>query len=126
MRLLADADASSGAVSITSGSIAAGLPNTKPHFHRLSWEVFYVVDGGLEMRFEDATEVVRAGGLVAVPPGVVHSFGATADGDVQLLVFITPGVQRFDYFRMLPKILRDEIPPDELAAIHDKYDVNFV
>ncbi|GAB3751093.1 cupin domain-containing protein [Microlunatus parietis] len=125
MRLLADSDASEGAFSISSGTIAAGADNAKPHFHKASWEVFCIIDGTLEMLLDDELVTVGGGGLVAVPPGVVHAFGATSDSPVSAFVFITPGVNRFDYFRVLPKILRGEIPEQELAEMHRTYDVHF-
>jgi quercetin dioxygenase-like cupin family protein len=126
MRLLADSDASQGAFSISSGTIAAGADNARPHFHKVSWEVFCIIDGALEILLDDSLVTVEGGGLVAVPPGVVHAFGATPESPVEAFVFITPGVQRFDYFRVLPKILRGEIPPAELASMHETYDVHFV
>jgi quercetin dioxygenase-like cupin family protein len=126
MRLLADSDVSAGAFSISSGTIAAGADNAKPHFHKRSWEVFYIIDGAMEMLLGDEVVTIERGGLAAVPPGVVHAFGATPAAPVEGLVFVTPGVQRFDYFRLLPKILRGEIPEQELQEMHQKYDVHFV
>jgi quercetin dioxygenase-like cupin family protein len=126
MRLLADADASQGVFSISSGTIAAGADNARPHFHKISWEVFCITDGALEILLDDELVTVEAGGMAAVPPGVVHAFGATPDAPVEAFVFITPGVNRFDYFRVLPKILRGEIPEQELAEMHQTYDVHFV
>ncbi|GAB3418119.1 cupin domain-containing protein [Flindersiella endophytica] len=126
IRLRADSDASQGAFSISSGTIAAGADNARPHFHKASWEVFCIVDGALEILLDDELVTVSGGGLVAVPPGVVHAFGATPGSRVDAFVFITPGVQRFDYFRVLPKILSGEIPEAELASMHEKYDVHFV
>lgn len=125
MRLLADADASDGALSISSGTIAAGADNALPHFHKRSWEVFYILDGTFEILLDDRIATVEAGGLVAVPPGVVHAFGATAAGPVEAVVFITPGVSRFDYFRVLPKVLRGEFSKSELDAMHETYDIHF-
>ncbi|ADD41574.1 cupin domain-containing protein [Stackebrandtia nassauensis] len=126
MNLLADADVSDGAFSISSGTITAGADNARPHFHRRSWEVFCVVDGTLELLLDDEIVRVEAGGIAAVPPGVTHAFGATPQADVSALVFITPGVRRFDYFRLLPAILRGEIPKAELDDMHHRFDVHFV
>lgn len=126
MRLLADSDVSGGVFSISSGIIAAGADNAKPHLHRTSWEVFCIIDGTLEILLDDDLVSVGGGGLVAVPPGVVHAFGATPDSPVEAFVFITPGVNRFDYFRLLPRILHGELPEHELAQLHETYDVHFV
>ena len=126
MNLLADADVTNGAVSITSGTIVAGADNAKPHLHQQSWEVFVILSGKLQLLLDDEVVTVGGGGLVAVPPGVVHAFGATPESDVQAVVFVTPGVRRFDYFRLLPRILAGEIPQAELEEMHRTYDVHFV
>ncbi|GAB2612093.1 cupin domain-containing protein [Streptomyces capparidis] len=125
MRLLADSDASDGAMSVSGGTIPAGAAAAKPHLHRRSWETFYIIDGALEMLLDDEMVTVGAGGLISVPPGVVHAFAATAEGPVEALVFITPGVRRFDYFRVLPKVLSGELSPQQLDAMHETYDVHF-
>ncbi|MFG2296342.1 cupin domain-containing protein [Streptomyces sp. NPDC048603] len=125
MRLLADSDAFGGALSVSSGRIAAGTALAKPHLHVRSWEVFHVLDGALEMLLDEEVVTVGRGGLVAVPPGVVHAFGAAPDGPAELLVLITPGVRRFDYFRALPRVLRGELAPEELAGMQEVYDVHF-
>jgi mannose-6-phosphate isomerase-like protein (cupin superfamily) len=126
MNLLADADVTDGAVSISSGRIVAGADNARPHFHQRSWEIFAILTGRLQLLLDDEVVTVGGGGLVAVPPGVVHAFGATPEEDVEAIVFVTPGVQRFDYFRLLPRILAGEIPPAELEEMHRTYDVHFV
>src|SRR5690606_40964224 len=38
---------------------------------------------------------------------------------------ISPGVARFDYFRMLPKVLRGEYSKSELDAMHERFDIHF-
>jgi quercetin dioxygenase-like cupin family protein len=126
MNLLADADVTDGAVSITSGTIAAGADNARPHFHQRSWEIFAIQSGKLQLLLDDEVVTVGGGGLVAVPPDVVHAFGATPEEEVRAVVFVTPGVQRFDYFRLLPRILAGEIPQAELEEMHRTYDVHFV
>ncbi|MEU5879024.1 cupin domain-containing protein [Spirillospora sp. NPDC047279] len=126
MRLLADAHASGGAMSISTGVIPAGADGAKPHFHALSWEVFYLLDGTLEILLGEDVTTVERGGLVAVPPRLPHAFGAAPGASAEALVFITPGVDRFDYFRVLPRVLRGELPAGSLAEMHERYDVHFV
>lgn len=61
--------------SLTYASRAAGERVTAPHIHRHT-EAFYVLDGALtfEVGAERETITLGAGGFVAVPPGVAHSF----------------------------------------------------
>ena len=62
-------------VSLTYARRAAGERVTEPHAHRHT-EAFYVLEGELafEVGAERETITVGAGGFVAVPPGVAHSF----------------------------------------------------
>lgn len=53
MHLLADADVTDGAVSISSGTIAAGADNARPHSHQRSWEIFAIRRGALQLLLGD-------------------------------------------------------------------------
>lgn len=67
-------------LSLTYASRASGERVTDPHVHQHA-EAFYVLEGELifEVGAEGETITVGAGGFVAAPPGVAHSFG-TASG----------------------------------------------
>jgi uncharacterized protein (TIGR03086 family) len=107
-RLLLDADATGGAISahhvrLTDGALGAG-----PHRHTIYSEAFYVVDGTLDLFAGEELTRAAAGDLAVVPPGVVHAFGASAGCDAEVLVFITPGVERFEFFRQVGRVLAGE------------------
>jgi quercetin dioxygenase-like cupin family protein len=67
-------------VSLTYARRAAGERVTTPHMHEHT-EAFYVLDGELafEVGAERQTITIGAGGFLAAPPGVAHSF-RTAGG----------------------------------------------
>lgn len=67
-------------LSLTYARRAAGERVTDPHVHRHA-EAFYVLEGELafEVGAERETITIGAGGFVAVPPGVAHSY-RTAGG----------------------------------------------
>ena len=67
-------------LSLTYASRAAGERVTDPHVHQHT-EAFYVLEGELtfEVGAERETITIGAGGFVATPPGVAHSF-RTAGG----------------------------------------------
>lgn len=75
-----------------------------------------------------AAEVVElpAGGLVVVPPRLPHAFGAAAGTGADLLAVLTPGVERFGYFRRLARVQHGLEPFDGLRSEQDRYDVHFV
>jgi mannose-6-phosphate isomerase-like protein (cupin superfamily) len=63
-----------------------------PHVHREHTDAFYVLDGELTFAVGPQGERVRmaAGGFVAVPPNVVHSFANEGDVDARYLNFHAP------------------------------------
>lgn len=63
---------------------------------------------------------------VVIPAGVRHAFAAAPDTFADVFVTLVPGVERFGYFRLLPEILRGNLPDEEVARVHEQYDVNFV
>ena len=56
------------------------------HVHRDADEVFYVVEGTLEVTCADDTWTVGPGSVVFLPRGVPHGFVASADGPARTLL----------------------------------------
>lgn len=58
-------------------SVATGLlrPRQKalPHFHAMSEEIYFILQGGGRVRVGDSFEDIREGEAVFVPKGVVHA-----------------------------------------------------
>lgn len=57
-----------------------------------------------------------------VPPGLTHAFAAAPGEDAEILVVITPGVERFEYFRHLERIAYGKVPPESLLDVQELYD----
>jgi hypothetical protein len=60
-----------------------------------------------------------------VPPGLAHAFAARAGADTDLLIVITPGVERFEYFRHLARIVTGEVSPESLLEVQERYGTCF-
>ncbi|MET8798013.1 cupin domain-containing protein [Nocardia sp. NPDC004568] len=97
-----------------------------PHYHVPSTELFYMLTGIAEFFLDGAPATVPAGSLVVIPPGMPHAFGAAPGSPVDLLIVLTPGVQRFDYFRHLGRIQRGHADFDILLPEQQRYDVHFL
>lgn len=125
VRLLADSSATGGALSAQRVTPPHGANGATPH-HERSAEMFYVLDGAAE--FLAGEEVVTAGqgDLVVVPPRRPHAFAAAPGCDTDLLVVITPGVERFEYFRHLQRIALGEPSPESLLEVQERYDNHFL
>jgi quercetin dioxygenase-like cupin family protein len=74
-------------LSLTSASRTAGERVTDPHVHQHT-EAFYVLEGELafEVGAERETITIGAGGFVAAPPGVAHSFRTAGDHPARWLI----------------------------------------
>ncbi|MEW2132126.1 cupin domain-containing protein [Streptomyces sp. NPDC005435] len=126
VRLLADSSASGGALSTVRVTLAEGADGARPHVHHHSAEMFYVLDGAAEVLSGDDVVTAGRGDLVIVPPDRPHAFAAVPGSRVDLLVVITPGVERFEYFRHLQRIRLGELTPESLLEVQERYDNHFL
>lgn len=124
--LFADAAATGGAASVQRVHLPAGADGAAPHFHTASTEIFYVLDGRLQMLAGDDVIAVSAGELAVIEPRTVHAFAATASSPATALIVLTPGVERFGYFRLLRDVALGAAGPADLLAAQDRYDNHFV
>ncbi|QFZ72159.1 cupin domain-containing protein [Streptomyces fagopyri] len=119
--LLADG----GAVSASRLTLTTGADGAPPHHHKLSHELFYVLDGTMLFRLGDTLTTVRKGGLVVIPPGLPHVFGAAEGESADVVVVLSPGIERFGYFEQLAAISRGEAEFASLLPEQNRYDVHF-
>jgi hypothetical protein len=74
----------------------------------------------------DFRESASRGDVVVVPPGLAHAFAAAPGHDADILIVITPGVERFEYFRHLERIAYGKVPPESLLDVQELYDTYFL
>lgn len=125
IRLLADSSATGGALSSQRVTLLDGANGATPHHHTKSAEMFYLLDGTAQLLSGDQVITAERGDLVIVPPNVDHAFAAAPGHDADLLIVITPGVERFEYFRHLERIAYGKEPPESLADVQELYDNYF-
>jgi len=73
---------------------AVDIDGAEPHYHKISTELYYVVEGEGTVTLDGQVHSVRKGSLVHIPPGVVHS----AAGRVRVLVVGIPDIAEGDYY----------------------------
>ncbi|MEZ6072207.1 MAG: cupin domain-containing protein [Pirellulales bacterium] len=73
---------------------AVDIDGARPHYHKRSTELYYVLEGEGAVTLDGIEQDVRKGTLVHIPPGVVH--GAT--GRMRVLVIGIPDIADDDYF----------------------------
>ncbi len=126
MTLLADVSQTDGHLSTNRASLGRGRDGATPHFHTASAEMFFMLDGELEVLQDDEVVTVRTGDMLFVPPHTTHAFGASSRSGADVLIVFTPGVERFEYFRMIDRIRRGEASPAEILASQERFDNHFV
>ena len=79
-------------LTITHACYAAGEHVAGPHIHHQHTDAFYVLEGKLifEIGPEAETISVSAGGFVAAPPGLAHSFRVADSGPARWLTIHAP------------------------------------
>lgn len=126
IRLLADSSATGGALSAQHVTLTDGADGARPHHHAGSAELFYMLDGAAQLLSDDQVVTAERGDLVIVPPGLAHAFAAAPGHDADILIVITPGVERFEYFRHLERIAYGKVPPESLLDVQELYDTYFL
>lgn len=126
MHLLLDSSSTGGALSSLEVRLGVGADGAAPHFHTRSSEFFYVIEGELRVLAGERIETVSAGGSIVVPKLMPHAFRATPDSAARVLIVLTPGVERFEYFRLLDRIQSGDATLEDLAAAQDEFDNHFV
>jgi mannose-6-phosphate isomerase-like protein (cupin superfamily) len=73
---------------------AVDIDGARPHFHKRSTELYYVLSGDGQVVVGGEVHGVKAGSMVHIPPGVVHE----ARGRMRVLVVGIPDIAEDDYF----------------------------
>ncbi|MEV7246404.1 cupin domain-containing protein [Streptomyces sp. NPDC093248] len=126
VRLLADSCATGGALSTQRVTLREGADGARPHRHDNSAEMFFLLDGAADILSGDDVVTAGPGDLVVVPPGRPHAFAAVPGAGADLLIVLTPGVERFEYFRHLQRVALGEATSESLLEVQDLYDNHFL
>ena len=126
IRLLADASNTNGALSTQRVTLGSGADGASPHLHKGSSELFFVVEGSAQILAGSDVTTLCDGDLAVVPPGTPHAFAAPPGSSADLLIVITPGVERFEYFRLTAQLQLGKASLEDLLAAQDRFDNHFL
>ncbi|WP_037610334.1 cupin domain-containing protein [Streptacidiphilus rugosus] len=124
--LLADSDRTADGFTSYRSTFAAGAVGAPAHLHTKATEIFFVVGGSLRVLVGEEISVLNAGDLLAVPPHTPHAFAAAPGCEADVLFVFTPGMGRFDYLRLLGRVMRGEADPREIAESAERFDNHYV
>src|SRR5260221_8392725 len=113
-RLLADSDATGGALSVMRTTMGEGVEGARPHTHSKSAEFFYVLDGELQLLAGAQVITAGKGALVAVPPDMAHAFATPTSHSPNGVMVQAPGLHGFGYFRLIERLMRGEATLEEV------------
>jgi mannose-6-phosphate isomerase-like protein (cupin superfamily) len=125
-RLLADSDATGGALSVMRTALGEGANGALPHTHTRSAELFYVLGGSVQILTGDKVVTAGEADVAVIPPNMAHAFAASPGSQAELLIVQAPGIERFGYFRLLERLARGEATLEDLMASQDLYDNHFL
>lgn len=123
--LLADSDSTGDALTVNRATLAAGSPGAPPHFHTRAAEAFFIIDGSMLMLLGDEVTTLHKGDFLVVPPRLPHAFAPAPGVSADALVVFSPGMARFDYYRLLERVYRGIADVSELGANSKRYDNHY-
>jgi mannose-6-phosphate isomerase-like protein (cupin superfamily) len=105
------------------GTLDPNSIGASPHTHHEIIEIFYVLNGELDILAGDQRVIGRAGSLVSVPPDVVHAFRNFTAEPVSFLLLFCPAQNREEYFKEVAELAKRGALDDE--ALRAELDARF-
>lgn len=124
--LLADSDTTGGALTCNTAAFEEGAAGAPAHFHTRATEFFHVLSGSLDVLVGTEVKVLGEGDFLVVPPGVPHAFAPTAGHTAEVFVGFTPGMDRFDYYRLLGRVRSGEATLQDVRDSAEQYDNHYL
>jgi quercetin dioxygenase-like cupin family protein len=126
MTLLADSGTDGSSLTSYRSHFAEGAAGAPAHFHTRASELFFVIGGSLRVLVDDEITTLNEGDLLLVPPHTPHAFAAAPGAEADVLFVFTPGMPRFDYLRLLGRVMRGEADAQEIKDSSERYDNHYV
>ncbi len=69
---------------------------TTPHYHPLTEEIYYILEGTGRMTIGDELRDIGAGDAIAIPPGAIHTIMNTGTKALKFLCCCAPAYEHSD------------------------------
>lgn len=69
---------------------------TMPHYHPLTEEIYYILEGAGQLTITGETREVGPGDAIAIPPGAVHTIYNPGPETLKFLCCCAPGYEHTD------------------------------
>ena len=81
--------------SLAEARVAPGL-ETQPHYHPLTEEIYYILQGVAEMTIGKEMQPVGPGDAIAIPPGAIHTIRNSGEQTLLFLCCCAPAYEHHD------------------------------
>ena len=112
-------DLTDGRVTVVEDSLRPGF-HLPSHYHKEMTEIFYILEGEIEFKFNDETIIATSGMTINIPPNIWYDVKSENGG--KLMTIFSPG--GFDKYLEEIASLADEQFRDErlMTTLAEKYD----
>ncbi|MEL6927947.1 MAG: cupin domain-containing protein [Cyanobacteria bacterium J06600_6] len=95
-----------------------------PHIHKEMTEIFYVLEGEMELVLNQDKIIAPAGTLMSVPENTLHGFSNPNPQQAKFLIMFCPADSREQYFIGLAELRKNGRQPsrEELLDLMQKFD----
>lgn len=127
MWLLADAHDTDGTINANRTTLGEGADGPGPHYHSGSAEIFFVLSGALDALAGDRIETLREGDFLLVPRNTPHAFATPPGSAADVLIVFAPAIgERFEYFRLVDRVMKGQASPQEILDSQERFDNHFL
>ena len=125
---LASSELTDGAFTLIRWDMTAQSGGPSPHFHRSFAETFYILSGSVRLYDGVNWHDAAPGDLLHVPAGGVHAFTNSSGAAASMLMLLSPGARREEYFAELADIAARQavLTDDEWAELFARHDTVMV
>ncbi len=122
-RLFAEGADTNGAFSVLRSMMEPGADGARPHHHSNASELFFVIAGCVDILIGDSVVTANAGDVAVAAPGTMHAFAnGSRTEPADLLIVFGPGIERFDYFRLLQDVVAGKATIAEVLSSQERFD----
>ncbi len=89
--------------------------STDAHYHPMSEEIYYILEGTATMVLGDRSFLVRPGDAIAIPPGIVHWLDNAGFVPLRLLCCCSPGYEHDDTV-MVDRVIADKLVEEKMTV----------
>jgi len=123
IRFIQTSGATDGELLEMEASYPAGLQEPPVHYHPLQEEVFRVISGEITIRLNHEVKIYKAGSLITIKAGDLHSMWNTGQETVVVNWRVRPAMETEEFLRIMTRVANspdsnDKGLPDPLSMIY--------